>query len=174
MSEKTVSDSKYQALASAIANQSTVTDLFRMVNSDEFKDAAHGLLADDLGSLRTIYRERMKELDGKVRLQDYAGNNLNVVDVEYWHSSQFDNDGVTLRFHLDDSSRTYKALTSSAPVVRAFSNLDELPSDAHPMRIYLDMKPVRDEKRAAQGQKIFTVKRLPTGTRGDGSDGAPF
>lgn len=166
--------SRYAQLAHAVGTQETVTDLFRMANSDEFKAATRSLSDADLKALRQIYRERMRELDGKIKLSDYVGQVLNVTDVDFWHSQQWGNDGVTIRFHLDNSSQMFKGLTSSAPVVRFFNDLDEMPTNAVPMRILLDQRPVRDAERAAAGQKVFTIKRMPTPTRGDGSDGAPF
>lgn len=170
MAEKSL----YNKLADEVGAQETVTDLFKLANSDGFKAQATQLSPDDLKALRQLYRERMKDLDGKVRLQDFVGQTLNLTDVEFWHSDTWNNDGVTLRFHLDDSSRAYKALTSSASVVRFASGLDPLPSKDNPVRVLLDARPVSDEKRAAQGQKVFRIKRLAAPTRATGEDGAPF
>lgn len=164
----------YATLAATLGSAQTITELFKTANGDDFKAATRELHPDDLASLRTIYRERQKELDGKVRLQDYVGENLNITDIEFWHSATWDNDGVTLRFHLDNSMQQYKALTSSSPIVRFATNLDTVPTPENPVRILLSARPVSDEKRAAAGQKIFTVKRLPDGKRTDGSEGAPF
>ncbi len=158
-----------------LQHQETVTELFKLANSDDFKQAAHTLSPDDLKTLRNVYRACQAELDGKVKLADFVGQRLSVFDIGFWHSGAWDNDGVTLRFTVEGSTMKYKALTSSAPVVRWASNLDTSPTPEAPVRIELSSRPVSDEKRAAQGQRIFSIRRLPALTpRTDGSEGSPF
>jgi hypothetical protein len=140
----------------------TVTDLFKLANSDAFKSQAHALAADDLKTLRDEYRTMQTTLDGKVKLAAFDGQTLRIVNVEWWHSETWDNEGVTLHFRPEsDPTHKYKALTSSVVIVRFCGKLADVPTEDAPIRVQIRLVPVRDPARAAKGQTIFSIKRLP-------------
>ena len=174
--QTSTASSTLTALTKRLDGMETVTDLFKLANSDEFKTAAHSLTPAELKALRDSYRDRQTRLDGKVKLDVFDGQVLQIIDLEYWHSDQYDNDGVTLKFHPEtDLSKTYKALTSSAPIVRFANQFDTPPTAANPARVLVALKPVSDPERAAKGQKVWTIKRLSSPQHvGDGSEGLPF
>lgn len=165
MPSKTEAPSLLSKLNAQLQECETVTELFKLANSEDFRKDAHTLEADELTSLRAAYRAAQQKLDGKIKLETFDGQVINVVDVDWWHSDQFNNDGVTIRFQPEsDLGRTYKALTSSAPVVRFFDRLGFVPTKENPIRVLVKLEPVSDPKRAAQGQRIWTIKRLPSAT----------
>jgi hypothetical protein len=67
-------------------------------------------------------------------------------------------------------------MTSSVIVRRFAANIcDPLPpTAADPARAYIELVPVRDTKRAAEGQKQWQFRLLPTLTRDNGESGSPF
>lgn len=161
-------------LRGLLNDQGTVTDLYRLAASDDFKRNAGNLSATDLKTLRATYHERMQALDGKVKLEMFDGQVLHIVSVDWWHSDTFDNDGVTLHFRPEsDLSKRYKGLTSSAPIVRFANMLKDVPTEHSPVRVLIALEPVRDADRAKQGQKRWTIKRLPMPNEQD-TGGSPF
>jgi len=178
MAEKpsTANPTAYQALVNDLRASATVTDLFKLASSDLFRAAAAALPPEEVKALREEYRSCQTALDGKVKLEQFDGQVLNLTGVEWWHSETFDNDGVTLRFWPEhDSAHSFKALTSSAPIVRfcnRFGAEGALPTPQKPARVIVQLQPVKDAERARQGQKIWTIKALPTPTATPG--GSPF
>lgn len=164
----------YQRLATQLREQNTVTDLFKLAASDEFKLAASGLEPADLKRLRDLYNETRADLDGKVKLDTFDGQVVNIVNVEWWHSDGFDADGVTLTIRPErEPDKKYRALTSSMAVVQFANSLKEVPTEKAPVRVMLQLVPVTDTKRAAQGHKKWSIKRLAhVQTRNE--QGTPF
>jgi hypothetical protein len=159
----------------ALRDSANITDLFKTANDDEFKAAVATLKQDDVKALRAVYNEARTRLDGKVRLDTFDGQVINLVGIDWWHSDAQDKDGVTLHIRSERKpDELYKCLTSSAPVVTFANRLRDLPSEAKPLRVVLTLIPVRDPKRAAEGQKIWQVKQMPP-ARGHDADGSvPF
>lgn len=167
-------DAAYLRLSEQLNACGTVTDLFRLASSDQFKADAARLTPEDLKSLRGVYHAKQTDLDGKVKLETFDGQIVQIVGVDWWHSDQYDLDGVSLHIRPErEPTRKYKALTSSAPVVTFINRLREIPTDKAPVRVLLALAPVTDPERAAKGQKRWTVKRLPMPTD-TASDGSPF
>jgi hypothetical protein len=152
-----------------------MTDLFKLANDDEFKTAVAGLSEPDKKALRATYQELRQQLEGKVKLEQFDGQVINVIGIGWWHSDAYDNDGVTLDIRTErEPEKPYRALTSSAAVVTFFNRLRELPTEKKPLRVVLALVPVRDPERAARGQKQWTVKQMPP-ARGQSADGnVPF
>lgn len=154
-------------LTDHLKSQSTVSDLFRLASSDAFKEAVYALPPADQDTLRQTYRECQISLDGKVKLDEYDDQILRVIEVFYWQTDRFldknpSGEGVTIAYHPEsDLKLRRKSLTSSAPVVRFFNNLREQPSEEAPIRVHVKLVPVRDPKRAAEGQRIWSIRRLP-------------
>jgi hypothetical protein len=162
-------------LSAALRANKTITDLFKLANDDEFKLSVARIGSEDVKSLRLVYKEMQTSLDGKVRLETFDGQVVNIVGIDWWHSDAYDNDGVSLHIRSEREPDTkVKALTSSAPVVTFCNRLRELPTESKPIRVMLSLQPVRDAERAARGQKIWSVKLMPP-ARGQGVDGSvPF
>lgn len=179
----------YKSLNAQLQGCATISDLQKLATSDDYGLAARQLPADELEQLRDDYRERLKALDGRVRLDVFNGRIVRLVNVEWWHSDTYakpsseggtDGEGVTLfiqpeaDFEHDGvkygAGKRYKASTSSAPIVR-FCNryANAVPSDAAPARVQLQQVPVSDPQRAAAGQKRWDIKQLPMPTSGGGS-----
>lgn len=160
----------YKSLSEHLKACQTVTDLFKLANSDAFRDASHALSAADLDTLREDYRAMQIQLDGRVKLDQFDGQIIQIVGVEWWHSDTYDQgatggDGVTIFFRQENAPapKRYKAATSSAPIVRfcnRFANV--VPSEQSPTRVQIKLIPVSDPERAAKGQRIWTIKMLPT------------
>lgn len=159
----------------ALRESSNMTDLFKLANDDEFKAAVATLSDSDKKSLRTTYGELRERLDGKVKLEQFDGQVVNLVGIDWWHSEAYDNDGVSLHIRTErEPEKLYKALTSSAAVVTFCNRLRDLPSDRKPLRIVLSKVPVRDPARAALGQMQWSIKQMPP-ARGQSADGGvPF
>lgn len=162
----------------ALKASATVTDLFKLAASEDFKLSVSALKPDEQKVLRATYKEVQTALDGKVRLDTYDGQVVLIVGADWWHSDQYDADGVTLHIRAErEPDKLVKVLTSSAPVVRfakRFANqLREVPSEAHPVRAFVQLVPVRDPARAKLGHKIWSIKSLPP-ARQASEGGVPF
>lgn len=172
MSEK--QKTMLQALIDALNACTTVTDLFKVASDDGFFTASHALPPEELAQLRDVYRARQTELDGKVKLETLAGQVLHLVNVDWWHSDAYDNDGVTLTVRPERNiEQKYKAMTSSAPIVRfcqRFAN--EPPTEKNYVRIIATLSPHRDPDKARQGYRIWSIKQLPRVS--DVPSGSPF
>lgn len=161
-------------MTAALKAATTVTDLYKLAASEDFRLSVSALKADDQKALREVYKATQTDLDGKVRLDTFNGQVLLLVGVDWWHSDAFDNDGVTLHIRPErDPQRLAKALTSSAPVVRFCNGLREVPTEQKPVRILVQLVPVRDPERAKKGHTIWSVKPLPP-ARELSEGGAPF
>jgi hypothetical protein len=162
-------------MSAALTASTTMTDLFKLANDDEFKLAVASLNEPDKKSLRATYQGLREKLDGKAKLDQFDGQVVNLVGIDWWHSDAYDNDGVSLHIRTEsEPDKLYKALTSSAAVVTFCNRLRELPTDAKPLRVILAKIPVRDAERAARGQMQWSVKQMPP-ARGQASDGGvPF
>lgn len=162
-------------LSDALRACSNITDLFKLANDDTFKAAVATLKPDDVKTLRATYNDQRVTVDGKVKLEQFEGQVINVVGVSWWHSDAYDNDGVSLEIRTErEPDKKYKALTSSAPIVTFCNRLRDLPSAQKPLRIMLTKVPVRDPERAARGQQMWSVKQMPP-AREHGADGnVPF
>lgn len=162
-------------LSGALRATSTITDLFKLANDDEFKASVARLPSEEVKQLRTVYNEHRTDVDGKVKLESFDGQVVNIVGIDWWHSDAYDNDGVSLHIRTErEPDKKVKALTSSAPVVTFANRLRDVPSEAKPLRVMLTLVPVRDPERAARGQKIWQVKQMPP-AREHGADGnVPF
>lgn len=166
-------------LMSQLKAQTNTTDLFRLATSDEFKGEAAALPPADLKALRDAYNALRTDMDGKVRLDTFEGQIVYLVGIDWWHSDNSfgrdreGTDGVTLHIKPENSDKVYRALTSSAPVVQFANGLREPPSEKEPLRVMLNLVPVADRKRAAEGQKKWQIKRLAM-PRERNVDGAPF
>ena len=162
-------------LQAALKATSTITDLFKLANDDTFKASVATLPPDSVKALRAVYHDHRTFVDGKVKLESFDGQVVNIVGIDWWHSDQYDADGVSLHIRSErEPEKKVKALTSSAPVVTFANRLRDVPTEAKPLRVMLSLVPVRDPERAARGQKIWSVKQMPP-AREMGSDGnVPF
>lgn len=162
-------------LSVALRGTSTITDLFKLANDDEFKASVARLAPEDVKTLRATYNDHRTNVDGKVKLESFDGQVVNIVGIDWWHSDAYDNDGVSLHIRTErEPDKKVKALTSSAPVVTFANRLRDVPSEAKPLRVMLTLVPVRDAERAARGQKIWQIKQMPP-AREHGTDGnVPF
>ena len=166
------SESNLSVLAKQLEGCKSVTDLFKLASSDDFKSAAQALNPGDVKQLRAVYHARQQELDGQVKMADLDGQTVNIVGIEWWQSDY--GDGVTLKFRTEsEPDKLYKTRTSSAPVVTFTTRIREVPSEAEPVRAFFQQVPVSDAKRAAEGQKKWTVRRLPPVVK-NMTGGAPF
>lgn len=164
----------FSRLATQLRECSTVTDLFRLASSDEFKRDAGGLDANELKRLRDLYNDTRTNLDGKVKLDTFDGQVVNVINIEWWHSDGYDADGVTLTIRPErEPDKKYRALTSSMPVVQFANSLKEVPTEKAPVRVMLQLVPVTDRERAAKGHKKWQIKRLPN-VQSRNDQGTPF
>ena len=161
-------------LTDALRASTTVTDLYKLANDDTFKDAVASLKPEEVKTLRDAYKTFQTSLDGKVKLDTFDGQVINLVGIDWWHSDAYDADGVSLHIRTErEPEKLTKALTSSAPVVTFCNRLRELPSESKPLRVMLSLVPVRDPERAARGQKIWQVKQMPP-ARGQSDGSVPF
>jgi hypothetical protein len=164
-----VDSAEYNDLADKLAACATVTELFKLASSDAWHEAVRRLDPDALDALRGVYKQRQTTLDGKVRLAEFDGQTLRLVGVDWWHSDQFDQgptegEGVTLIFRPEtDLNKRYKAVTSAVTIVRFCNRLPDVPTEDHPLRVQVKQVPVSDPDRAAKGQRMWTIKRLPMG-----------
>ena len=150
----------------------TITDLFKLASSDEFKARVSSLDATGVKQLRAVYHDQQAQLDGQVKMDDLDGQTINIVGLEWWQSDY--GDGVTIHFHTErEPEKKYKTRTSSAPVVTFSTRIREVPTEKEPVRAFFQKVPVSDAKRAAEGQKKWQVRRLPPLAKGM-EGGAPF
>lgn len=160
----------YDGLIADLRACTTVTDLFKLANSTEFQYDVSLLGDADRNRLRAFYVERQSVLDNRAKLDEFDNQTVLLVDVEAWNSEY--GDGVTLHITPENSDKVFKALSSSAAIVRFCQRLNPLPTKQHPYRIHLAKVPVSNPTDAAKGFKRWTIKMLPTSdTR---SSGAPF
>jgi hypothetical protein len=146
------------------------SDLFKLATSADFLAEVNVLNDADKASLRVFYTERQSILDNKVKLETFDGQTVLLVGVEAWVSDY--GDGVTLHIQPMNSTKVFKALSSSAAIVRFVRRLNPLPSEEEPYRIALAKVPVSNPEDAARGYKRWTIKMLPMAeTR---VSGAPF
>ena len=162
-------------LTTALKGTQTITELFKLANDDDFKEAVATLKPEDVKALRAVYKEMQTNLDGKVRLDTFDGQIVNIVGIDWWHSDQYQADGVSLHLRAErDPSKVVKTMTSSAPIVTFCNRVKAPPSESAPLRVFLSLVPVRDPERAARGQKVWSIKALPA-ARPQGEDGnVPF
>jgi hypothetical protein len=161
-------------LTRALTSQTTMTELFKLANDDDFKAAVATLSDANVKALRASYNDMRTRLDGKVKLETYDGQVVNLVGIDWWHSDSYDNDGVSLHLRSErEPDKKVKCMTSSAPVVTFCNRLRDLPSEQKPLRIVMSLVPVRDPERAAKGQKIWQVKQMPP-ARGQTDSNVPF
>src|SRR5215471_1557660 len=163
---------RFEGLAQALREQTNVSDLFKLAGSDDFKLDAQKLTPPEIKELRSLYHTLQTQLDGKVKLEMFDGQVLLITDIQWWHSDDWDNDGVTIRFHPErDAEKTYKSLTSSARIVGFCGKLRDVPSEQDPVRVVVNLQPVRDKERAAQGQKQWDIRQLPMPRKHTNTDG---
>lgn len=170
----------FTELSDLLGAQKTVTELFKLANDDSFKRAARSLNPDELTELRKQYKAAQSALDGKVRLEEFDGQILNIIDIDYWQSDQFvdeskgqTGEGVTLKYRPENEiGKVYKSLTSSSVLVRFAKQFETPPTEANPVRVMVHLEPVRDVDRARLGQRVWKIKRLPN--RGEENTGSPF
>ena len=183
MAEQPKPSELYETLKGQLRACKTVTDLFKLANSDDFKASAAKLNPNELRELRAEYRSMQTSLDGKVKLDMFDGQIVHIADIDYWKTDRFvdeargqTGDGVTLTIYPEnDPDKRYRALTSSAIIVRFAANVDVPPTRENPIRALLTLVPVKDPERAAKGQKMWKIKRLaPAHKPGDGSENSPF
>ena len=170
---------RFSSLMTALDAQTDMTAIFKLAVSDEFKVEASQLPPAELAALRDHYNARRAVLDNKVRLDTFNGQIVYVVGVETWHSDKSfsgNGDGVTLHVRREaDMPKLYKCLTSSLPTVQFVKSLSgTLPTEDAPVRAIFTLVPVSDAKRAADGQKKWSVKRLPTPNARTTDAGTPF
>jgi hypothetical protein len=169
-----------EAMTQALREPTAFAELFKLANDPEFQSAVATLSDADKKTLRGVFAERRDALDVKVKLDTFDGMVINLVGIDWWHSDRYvdeskgqTGDGVTLHVRQDDG-KIVKALTSSSPVVRFCNRLRELPSENKPMRVFLELVPVRDPTRAARGQMMWSIKAMPPARASNNTDGAPF
>lgn len=165
----------FQKLATQLREQANITELFKVARTDEFVTEASKLPLEDLKRLRDLYNARRAELDGKVRLDTFNGQVVNIVAIEWWHSEGYDNDGVSLTMRPErEPDKTYRSLTSSLPIVQFARRLNPQPSEQDPVRAIFELVPVTDRKRASEGHKKWSVRRLPPVVKNTHDGGMPF
>lgn len=176
----------FESLSAALQACEDTAALFKLANTDAFGNAAHQLAPDQLKTLRELYRRRKVDLDGKLKLEAFNGQIIRIVGCNFWHSDRFTKinpnatgDGVTLTYHPESQlERTCRSLTTS-PVIFRFmrqqtSDGAKMPHEDRPIRALPELVPVRDAKRAAAGQRIWSIQRLPMPDEADGSENSPF
>jgi hypothetical protein len=174
-------ETNLDTMSAALKASPSLTELFKLANDDEFKSAVYTLSAKDQTALRATYQEMRTRLDDKVKLESFDGQIVNIVGIDWWHSDRFTDeskgqtgDGVSLHLRTErDPETTVKAMTSSAPIVNFCNRLRLPPSVDRPLRVYLNLVPVRDPERAARGQKMWSIKQMPT-PRSQSADNVPF
>lgn len=174
---------RYDAMAKLLGDCNDTSDLFKLASSDDFRAASTTLPPAELAKLRALYVARKNDLDGKTKLDNFDGQVIVIQDIRFWHTDKtfgnpdFDGNGVTLTFIAEtDPTHVHRSVTSSKLVYRfATDACNPLPpSPASPVRVHIQLVPVRDAKRAAEGQKQWQFRLLPTATRDNGADGSPF
>lgn len=169
------------SLTAALRAAPNMGELFKLANDDEFKTAVATLTPDAVKTLRGTYKEMQGNLDGKVRLDQFDGQIVNVVGIDWWHSDRFTDesrgqtgDGVSLHIRTErEPDKLVKAMTSSAPIVNFCNRLRIPPTEASPLRVFLSLVPVRDPERAAKGQQMWSIKTMPK-PHATGVDNVPF
>lgn len=169
-----------ETMTTALREPVSFAELFKLANDPEFQAAVAILSEPDKKALRAVFSERRDALDVKVKLDTFDGQVINLVGIDWWHSDRFvdeskgqTGDGVTLHVRQDDG-KIVKCLTSSSPVVRFCNRLRDLPSEHKPMRVFVELVPVRDPARAARGQMMWSIKPMPAVRVSTNTDGAPF
>jgi hypothetical protein len=164
----------------ALIEAPSLSELFKLANDPDFQSAVATLNDADKASLRGLYSERRDALDVKVKLETFDGQVINVVGIDWWHSDRFvdeskgqTGDGVTLHVRTAPD-KLVKVLTSSSPVVRFCNRLRDLPSEAKPVRVFVELVPVRDPARAARGQMMWSIKQMPPERKPTTDGNVPF
>lgn len=175
-------DPNLATLSAALREPTTLADLFKLANDEDFKLAVAQLTDADTKALRTLFVERRDVVDVKVKLDTFDGQVITIVGIDWWRSERFvdeargqTGEGVTLHIRTD-ADHVVKALTSSSPIVRFCGRLsgDKLPSEHKPLRVFVELVPVRDPARAARGQMMWSIKALPPERPRTTVDGVPF
>lgn len=158
-------------LTAILRGCTSVSELYRVTQDPDFIDEVAQLPDATRERLRRVYVERQAILDNKVKLEEFDGKTAMLVGVEGWTSDY--GTGVTLHLIPENSERIYKALSSSAAIVRFAQRLNPLPTEQHPYRVSLALVPVSNPDNAAKGHKRWTIKMLPLSDTAR-SSGAPF
>jgi hypothetical protein len=161
----------YDGLIADLRACDTIAELFKLGSSAEFQNDVSLLGDAEQNKLRAFYIERQSVLDNRVKLDEFDGQTVLLVGVEAWTSEY--GDGVTLHITREMSDKTFKALSSSAAIVRFCQRLNPLPTEKSPYRVHLAKVPVSNPVDAAKGFKRWTIKMLPM-SRDARSTGAPF
>lgn len=174
---------RYDTLVTALSECADTTALFKLANHADFRAAAHTLSAAELKKLRELYVSRKNDLDGRTRLDEFDGQTIRITDIMFWRTDKtfgnpnFSGEGVTLTYSPEtDLTRVCRSMTSSATVYRfatAACNPTP-PTRTDPVRAHIELVPVKDLKRAAEGQKQWQFRLLPSATRDNGEEGSPF
>lgn len=162
----------YDGLVADLNACATVTELFKLSQMPEFQNDISLLGDADKAKLREVYIARQTLLDNRVKLEEFDGQTVLLVDVESLGTTDY-GETVKLSIQREDSTVVYKAISSSAAIVRFAQRLKPLPTVSTPYLIHLEKVPVSNPVDAAKGFKRWTVKLLPRNpnTR---SGGAPF
>lgn len=173
---------RYSTMAKLLTDCSDTGDLFKLASSDDFRAASTTLQPAELKQLRELYRSRKDDLDGKTRLNEFDGQIINITDVQFWHTDKFldknpSGNGVTLSYYPENEpERKCRSMTSSSIVYRFATSICSPmpPTRSEPARAHIELVPVKDAKRAAEGQKQWQFRLLPTLARDNGLEGSPF
>lgn len=174
---------RYDALATLLSQCDDTSLLFKIAATPDFKAAASTLPPAELKKLRELYVSRKDDLDGKTKLENFDGQIINITDIRFWHTDKtfgnpnFDGNGVTLTYSPEsDPRRVCRSMTSSSIVYRFATKActPTPPTLSNPVRAHIELVPVKDEKRAAEGQKQWQFRLMPTLTRDNGEAGSPF
>jgi hypothetical protein len=149
----------FQLLVALLDKQKTNAEMRAVAIGPVFQKSVSTLTSVDVKQLQEIYAKRRDQLRGKLKMEQLDGVSVSVDDVDFWHSEQFGNDGVTIKGKLPDGQR-FQAMTGSAPVVRFYQKhwkpgvlLSVLHTKAeHP-----------NEEQRAKGFTLWKVKNLPIG-----------
>lgn len=171
---------RYDVLASFLSGCTDTGALFKVAGSPDFRAASATLAPAELKRLRELYVTRKNDLDGRTKLDEFDGQIISITDILFWHTDKYENNGgngVTLTYTPEsDPTRLCRSMTSSSLVYRfATSACDPAPPTASdPVRVLIQLVPVRDPERAAKGQRQWQFRLMPTLTRDNGLEGSPF
>lgn len=163
----------YDGLVADLNACDNVSELFKLANSEEFRNDISLLGDSEQAKLREVYVARNALLDNRVKLEEFDGQTVMLVDVESLGNTDY---GETVKLHIkpENSEVVYKAISSSAAIVRFTQRLKPLPTPQAPYRIHLAKVPVSNPVDAAKGFRRWTVKMLPYNTNAPRTTGAPF
>lgn len=171
-SNATESRAQFETLADTLRRCEDSGALFKAARGDDFVTAALTMTIEDRKALRDLYAQLKVDVDGKLRLETFDKQIIRIVGVRFWHTDKTfgktdaTGEGVTLTYHPEtDPQRTCRSLTSSSVVYRfARRQTDDgkaQPSEDDPIRAYIELVAVKDAARAAEGQRVWTIQRLP-------------